>query len=149
MGYRKLSTADIQELMRRWRAQEGVRQIARETGIDRKTVRRYIAAAKSFSIERDRAQDPSAEEIAQITQKVQARPARAPSEAWKQLMPYKDKIAACIDDQQRVRLRSIRALLAREGVNVTYWTLRRFAIRARMEQLQGKGTAAPAAEASA
>jgi hypothetical protein len=138
MGYRKLSTSDIHDLIRRWRAREGVRQIARETGIDRKTVRRYIAAAKGFSIERDR--ETTEEEIARITARVQTRPARSPSEAWQQLMPFKEKIASCVDEQQRLRLRAARAMLASEGIEVTYWTLRRFAIRARLDQAHAATT---------
>ena len=133
MGYRKLATTDITDLLRRWQARQGVRQIARETRIDRKTIRRYLAAAKSCGIGVEHDLNP--EHVVHVMRHVQARPARSPSEAWKKLLPYKDKIAACVDDDQRLRLRAARSMLASEGIQVTYWTLRRFALRARAEKL--------------
>lgn len=133
MGYRKLATSDIENLLRRWLSREGVRQIARETGIDRKTIRRYMAAAKSCGISVDR--ELSREDVDRVIKRVQARPARSPSEAWTKLLPFKDRIAECVDEAQRLRLRAARVMLAVEGIEVTYWTLRRFALRARMEKL--------------
>jgi hypothetical protein len=133
MGYRKLATNDIDDLLRRWQAREGVRQIARETGIDRKTIRRYIAAAKTCEIGAER--EPSDEDVGRVIKRVQARPPRSPSEAWKKLLPFKDRIASCVDDDQRLRLRAARIMLAAEGIHVTYWTLRRFALRARADKL--------------
>jgi predicted transcriptional regulator len=142
VGYRKLLTNEIEGMLNRWTSHQGVRQIARETGIDRKTVRRYIAAAKSCDVPSD--QGLTSESVERVAQYVQARSRRAPSKAWQRLLPYKDKIAAVIETEDRMRLRNVRALLAREGVNVTYWTLRRFALRARMEQ--GRGASLEAAE---
>jgi hypothetical protein len=133
MGYRKLATSDITDLLRRWQARQGVRQIARETGIDRKTIRRYTTAARGCGLGVD--QDLSQEDVSRVMRHVQARPARSPSEAWRKLLPYKDRIAACVDDDQRLRLRSARSMLASEGIQVTYWTLRRFALRARAEKV--------------
>ncbi len=141
MGYRKLATTDIEDLLRRWLAQQGVRQIARETGIDRKTIRRYIAAAKGCAIGGDG--ELSREDVTRVIKRVQARPARSPSEAWSKLLPYKDRIADCVDDDQRLRLRAARAMLAAEGIHVTYWTLRRFALRARLEKSLAQPPAKP------
>ena len=45
MSYRELTMIDIQGDLRRWAAGQSARKIARETGADRKTVGRYIAAA--------------------------------------------------------------------------------------------------------
>lgn len=133
MGYRKLATNDIDDLLRRWRAQDGIRKIARETGIDRKTIRRYLAAAKTCEVGVER--ELNDDDVGRVIKRVQARPPRAPSEAWKKLLPFKDRIAACVDDDQRLRLRTARSLLAAEGIHVTYWTLRRFALKARAEKL--------------
>jgi hypothetical protein len=132
MGYRKLSKTDIDDLLRRRRTGQGIRLIARETSIDRKTIRRYLNAAKVCEIGVER--EPDDEDVGRVMKRVQARPPRALSEAWKKLLPFKDRIAACVDDAQRLRLRAARVMLAAAGIQVTYWTLRRFAIKARAEK---------------
>ncbi len=45
MGYREVSVVEIREVLRRWVQGEGLRSIDRNTGVDRKTVRRYVDAA--------------------------------------------------------------------------------------------------------
>ncbi|HZF53952.1 MAG TPA: hypothetical protein VE093_35150 [Polyangiaceae bacterium] len=92
-----------------------------------------MAAAKGCGISVDR--ELSREDVDRVIKRVQARPARSPSEAWTKLLPFKDRIAECVDEDQRLRLRAARVMLAVEGIEVTYWTLRRFALRARMEKL--------------
>jgi len=42
MPYRELTMIEIKEVLRRWQAEQSDRRIHRETGIDRKTVRRYV-----------------------------------------------------------------------------------------------------------
>ena len=44
----------VKEALRRWLHGEGERTIAQGVGIDRKTVRRYIAAAVELGVERSR-----------------------------------------------------------------------------------------------
>jgi predicted DNA-binding transcriptional regulator YafY len=45
---------DIKEVLRRWSARQSLHRIARETGVDRKTVRRYVHAAQSCSMPQGR-----------------------------------------------------------------------------------------------
>ena len=45
MAFRELTMIDAREVLRRWQAGQKLREIARGTGLDRKTVRRYLAAA--------------------------------------------------------------------------------------------------------
>ena len=45
MSYRELNMIDVKELLRRWAAGHSNRKIARETGTDRATVRRYMRLA--------------------------------------------------------------------------------------------------------
>jgi response regulator of citrate/malate metabolism len=51
MSYRELNMIDVKELLRRWAAGHSDRKIARVTGADRATVRRYIEAAQSLGLE--------------------------------------------------------------------------------------------------
>lgn len=52
MAYRELSVVEIREILRRWQAGEGLRSIAAAVGADRKTVRRYVEAAKAVGLSR-------------------------------------------------------------------------------------------------
>ncbi len=45
MSFRELDMIEVRETLRRWSAGQALRAIARETGVDRKTVGRYAAAA--------------------------------------------------------------------------------------------------------
>lgn len=53
MGFREVSVIEIREVLRLWLRSNGVRRIAALTGMDRKTVRRYIEAAVKAGLERD------------------------------------------------------------------------------------------------
>ena len=46
MAYREVSRMEIKEIIRRWQAGDGPRQIAAGTGLSRNTVRKYLAAAR-------------------------------------------------------------------------------------------------------
>lgn len=136
MSYRKLTIADVNEIIGRWRGAQSARQIARETGLDRKTVRRYLAAATSCAVARDK--EPSSQDIERIAQRVQTRPRPERSETWKQLLPHKERIAAAIHGQKPLRLRGVHRRLQHEGVIVTYWMLRRFALQMQNERPNGE-----------
>ena len=45
MAYRELGVIELREVWRRYSAGDGVRAIARGTGVDRKTIAKYVAAA--------------------------------------------------------------------------------------------------------
>ena len=51
MSFRELSMIEIREVLRRWTAGQSVRAVARETGVDRKTVDRYVNAARESGME--------------------------------------------------------------------------------------------------
>jgi predicted DNA-binding transcriptional regulator YafY len=72
MPYRELTMIDIKEVLRRWSARQSLHQIARETGVDRKTVRRYVRAAHSCSLPQGR--ELTEGEIHEVAQRVQSRP---------------------------------------------------------------------------
>jgi transposase len=125
MAYRELTMIDVREVLRRWQLQQGIKEIARATGINRKTIRRYLTAAKALGV--TATTELSDGVVHDVAQYVQARALTIPSEAWRGLEPHRDRIARWLDD--RLRLSRVHALLARDGIEVTYATLRRFAIR--------------------
>ena len=116
---------DIRELLRRWQAGDSARAIGRAGLVDRKTVRRYIDAAKTLGVETDT--DLDDEVVRRIADAVQARPKPAPSEAWQRLMLHRKKIEAWLTARRPLRLVRVHELLDRQGVDVSYMTLWRFA----------------------
>lgn len=127
MAYRELTMLDVRELLRRWQSRHGIKAIAREAGIDRKTIRRYIAAAEALGIALDAVlTDDLVHAVAQF---VQARPTPTPSEAREDLMPERARIAAWLEAKPPLQLTRVHTLLLRDGVTTSYATLRRFAIQ--------------------
>ncbi|MDD9942919.1 MAG: IS21 family transposase [Myxococcales bacterium] len=114
---------EVKEVLRRREAGQGLREIARETGLDRKTVRRYVAAADEAG-----ADEASVQEV---VQRVQARPLPAPSEPRQRLEAHRAQIAEWLSpskpDTRALRLTKVHVLLCRRGVDVTYATLCRWA----------------------
>jgi hypothetical protein len=53
MGFREVRVFEIREVLRLWLRGESQRSIERLVGLDRKTVRRYVAAAVEAGADRD------------------------------------------------------------------------------------------------
>jgi transposase len=125
MSFRELTMIDVREVLRRWQAGQSERQIAREAGADRKTVGRYIAAAKSCPL--DAQSELTDDVVAEVAQRVQARPVPALSDERKLLELHRTRIETWLGADRPLRLVRIHELLSREDVHVGYTTLRRFA----------------------
>jgi hypothetical protein len=119
---RAITSAQVVDLLRRWLRGESLRAIARATGLDRKTVRRYVLVAHSVRLSASSIVDDDT--VAAIVHVVQ-HPPPAVTEKQHALTSHAERIRACL--AARVRLSRIHALLAREGLDVSYATLRRFA----------------------
>ena len=52
MAYRELVVVEVAEIIRRWRLGLGIRTIAEVVDVDRKTVRRYVDAARALGLAR-------------------------------------------------------------------------------------------------
>jgi hypothetical protein len=70
MSFRELSMIEIREVLRRWSAGQAVRAVGRETGVDRKTVDRYVTAARE--LDAVVGVEPSDDVVAKVSQRVQA-----------------------------------------------------------------------------
>jgi hypothetical protein len=79
MAFRELTMIDVKEVLRRWSAGQGDRQIAREAGVDRKTAARYTAIAKSLF---EPGHPLTEDEVHKVAQRVQSRPLAPPSDEW-------------------------------------------------------------------
>lgn len=125
MSFRELTMIDVREVLRRWQAGQSVRQIGRESGTDRKTVARYIEAAKSCEL--TEASELTDGVVAEVGQRVQARPLPTPSEERKVFEAQRPRIEKWLEGDRPLRLVRIQELLTRDGVEIAYTTLRRFA----------------------
>jgi transposase len=125
MSFRELTMIDVREVLRRWQTGQSARAIARHSGTDRKTVVRYVGAAQACGLEK--ASELTDGVVAEVAQRVQARPLLPPSDARKTLEAHRERIREWLGGERPLRLVRIHELLARDGVDVGYTTLRRFA----------------------
>jgi len=118
---------EICEVLRAWLAGAGLRQVAGQAGVDRKTARRYVAAAVAAGVARDGGLAQLTDElVGQVAQVV--RPVRpgGHGRAWDQLEACHAEIEAKV--KQGLSVVKIGVLLERRGVVVPYRTLHRFCV---------------------
>ncbi|MDB4944038.1 MAG: Mobile element protein [Labilithrix sp.] len=116
-------SSKVRDVLVRWSAGAGVRAIARETLLDRKTVRRYLAVLAAMRRERWMPVDDDV--VAAVEAVVRRAPARS-------------RLALRVLEAQRARIRrylgagltlaAVHDALEQRGVRVSYATLRRYAI---------------------
>ena len=133
MSYRELHMLDVIEVLRRWQTGLSARAIARAGVGDRKTVGRYIDAAKAAGVGLE--DELNDDVVRRVLLAVQDRPMPEPSAQWTSLQAHRARIEKWLTPapvpgepkQRPLRLVRIHELLEREGVVVGYTTLRRFA----------------------
>jgi transposase len=125
MSFRELTMIDVKEVLRRWAAGQSARQIAREGVVSRGTATRYIEAAKALGLV------PSAEltdeTVRDVAACVQTRPTPAVSDPRQVLERQRARIEKWLRQDEPLTLVRVHELLARDGTNVSYTTLRRWA----------------------
>lgn len=129
MAYRRLTHEDVATVVGLWQGRESERKIARLTGIDRKTVRRYLAAAERAALTRECS--TSEADISGLVTRVQSRSRAVSSATRAELAGHEVQINAWLAESPPLRLREVHRRLVAQGARVTYWTLRRFVIQVR------------------
>ena len=124
MAYRELGVIELREVWRRYSAGDGVRAIARGTGVDRKTIAKYVAAAVAVGLSRG-APPPTEDQLAAFVRGLRGTPVGRPAALPERLTPYQAQIAAWLADG--LRLTKIHRRLREQGVGVPYSSLHRFA----------------------
>jgi transposase len=128
MAYREVSVIEVREVLRAWLSGVGLRTVAAQAGLDRKTARRYVQAAEAAGMVRDGGLGQLSDEV--IGAVVAAvRPARpvGHGSAWQLLAERRDELTALVD--KGLTVVKIGELLGRRGVVVPYRTLHRFCVQ--------------------
>ena len=103
MAFREVSVVQVKEALRRWLNGDGERPIAQGVGIDRKTARRYIAAAVELGVVRDGGEGQLSDElIGQVVERVRPHRPDGHGEAWRALLGEEERIRAWVAEELTV-----------------------------------------------
>lgn len=125
MAYRELSMIEILEVLRRFALGDRLRAIARGTGVDRKTVAKYVRAGEAVGVTRG-GPPPTDEQVSAVAEQVRAPKPLALSAVAQTLWPHRDQVRAWLDTDG-LRLTKVHRRLLAQGVRVSYSALYRFA----------------------
>jgi hypothetical protein len=125
MAYREVFVTEMREVLRAWLAGKGLRRVAEQAGVDRKTARRYVEAAVAAGLARDGGEDQLTDELLGAVVAA-VRPARPSGHggAWEMLEGQREQVSEWVGKDLTVV--KIGELLARQGVVVPHRTLHRF-----------------------
>jgi transposase len=127
MAYREVTMLEVKEVLRLWLSGIHKKRIAAQLGLNIKTVRRYLHAAQAHGL--TIAAPPDAVDdalLAAVVSTVQPGTGRPHGDGWAACVAHRGAIERYL--QAEVRLSKIRKLLGRQGVRISYPTLRRFAL---------------------
>ncbi len=117
---------EVREILRLWLQGRGLREVARLSGSDRKTVRRYVDRARACGLDRDGDAGQLTDELlAAVIAGVRPSRPNGKSQAWEIIAAQAEQIKAWLD--QDLTLTKVHTLLGRRGVVVSYRTLHRYA----------------------
>ena len=127
MAFREVPVFEVREVLRLWLRNESLRAIERLSGLDRKTVRRYVAAAKGLGLAQEGGEDQLDEAvIGSVVEAVRPHRSDGRGQAWHVLVANHDQIKAWLDAGLTVV--KCHDLLVRQGVVVPERTLHRYAL---------------------
>jgi len=98
MAFKRITLMDIYEVIRRWHGKQKISSISQVTGYDRKTIRRYVNAAKSLGLTEDKELPDRDVVISLLRGIVKDRTYIQPSREI--LFPYRDELIQLIEDSE-------------------------------------------------
>jgi hypothetical protein len=128
MAFREVRVYEIREVLRLWVRGESLRAIERLAVLDRKTVRRYVAAAVDAGVTQEGGEGQLDDTVlGAICERVRPHRPAGHGPAWETLAANHALLAGWLVDE---RLTVVKAgeLLARRGVTVPERTLHRYAL---------------------
>jgi hypothetical protein len=138
MPYREVLMIEIKEILRLWLAGVPKSRIAETRGLDRKTIRRYIRLAAAYGLKPGQHGDEALTDarLEAILIELKTGTGRPHGEGWERCVEQRGFIEQTL---KSVKLSKVRRLLLRQGVEIPYATLHRFAV-AELEYGRGRRT---------
>lgn len=127
MAYREVGMLEVKESLRLWLGGVAKKRIARQLGLDPKTVRRYVEVAVASGL--DIGFGPPGltdEHLSAVLLALRSDAGRPKGDTWTLAGDHRETIRRFLD--QGVRLSKVRRLLLRQGIAIPYPTLHRFAV---------------------
>jgi len=125
VAFLEVHMVQIREIIRRWQAGENKMAIGRASGVSARTVGRYIEAAASFGLTQD-GEPPGEDVLAQLLRRNHPGPLPTrETPAAARLAGREEQLARWLQEE-RLQLTRVHELLIREGVTVSYTSLRRY-----------------------
>ncbi|HET9894960.1 MAG TPA: IS21 family transposase [Streptosporangiaceae bacterium] len=127
MAFREVGVHEIREVLRLWLRGEGIRSVARQAAVDRKTVRRYVEAACECGLDQAAGEGQLCVELlSRVAGRVRPHRGDGHGASWALVAAHHGRLEELLGQGLTV----VRAgeLLAREGVVVPERTLRRYAL---------------------
>jgi transposase len=127
MAFREVPVFEVREVLRLWLRGEGIRPVERLSGVNRKTVRRYVDAAEALGLRQDGGEVQLTDEfLGSVVEAVRPHRSDGHGDAWRVLAGHHDRIKAWLDDG--LTAVKVGELLGREGIAVPERTLHRYAL---------------------
>src|SRR3954447_10118599 len=128
MAFREVRVFEVREVLRLWLRGEGVRATERLAGVDRKTVRRYLAAAQELGLRRDGGEEQLSDLfLGALLEQVRPQRTDGRGPAWQMLVGQHAQIETWLKTEQLTVVK-VHELLARRGIVVPQRTLHRYAL---------------------
>lgn len=126
MAHKEYGMSDILDLLRRAKAKDSLRRIARATGMDRKTVRNYLHIAAEHGFGEAVPEEQLPEIAAAVLRSLHAEPTKtAAPGACAPLLPHRELLSGWLE-ADGLTLTKAHIKLDRMGVEVSYSTLYRY-----------------------
>jgi hypothetical protein len=128
VAFREVGVHEVREVLRLWLRGEGFRAAGRLSGVDRKTVRRYVAAGVACGLDPALGEGQLGDELlAAVAERVRPHRGDGHGPAWVLLAAHHDQFSKMVVDDGLTVVRA-GELLARAGVVVPERTLHRYAL---------------------
>lgn len=127
MAYREVTMVEVKEALRQWLLGAAKKTVAARLGLDPKTVRRYCEIATRHGVERAHGVAALTDDVVSaVHAELSATSGRPRGEAWATCATHRERIAEQLG--AGVRLTKVQRLLRRDGVELPYATLHRYAV---------------------
>jgi hypothetical protein len=128
MAFREVRVFQVREVLRLWLGGEGVRSTERLAGVDRKTVRRYVAAAVELGLVRGGGKGQLSDEfVGSVVEAVRPHRVDGRGEAWRLLVANHKLVEDWLKTDELTVVK-VHDLLCRRGILVPQRTLHRYAL---------------------